>query len=98
MQAAEVFYRKNMTDECFYRVIPSTFSVEVVLAFEDSYRSIEELHCSERFIQEIILELEEVDPITYTHIRNFVLAMIGTSNRRMSDHTIQYQAHSPARA
>ncbi len=75
MDASTVFYRKNKTDECFYRVMPDRNSVEVVLAFHDSYKSIKQIRCNQLFIEELMDELETIDQYTYECVKNYVKCM-----------------------
>jgi len=85
MEAAKVFYRKNKTDECFYRVIPEKKSVEVVLAFHDSYKSIRQIKCNRIFMDELIDGLEQIDEYTYECVKNYVKCM--TAMRRHDSET-----------
>jgi len=82
MEATKVYYRKNKTDECFYRVMPNNSSVEVVLTFNDSYKSIEQIRCNQLFIRELIEQLDIIDQYTYECVKNYVKCM---TNARKSD-------------
>jgi len=85
MKSAKIFYRKNKTDECFYRVIPESHSVEVVFTFEDSYKSIEEIRCNRVFISQLIDDLDEIDEYTYECVKNYVQCMTRYVTKRIQD-------------
>ena len=85
MKSAKVYYRKNKTDECFYRVIPDNRTVEVVFTFDDCYKSIEEIQCNQTFILQLIEDLEEIDRYTYECVKNYVACMTKYNPKRVAD-------------
>lgn len=92
MTSVGIFYRKNHTDECFYKIIPDFDYVEVVYLFDDTYKAIERIRSNPFFIKELIQGLRETDEETYESAKKFAEACIRPQTAGSSD------ADAPERA
>ncbi|RMG27270.1 MAG: hypothetical protein D6730_07610 [Bacteroidetes bacterium] len=93
MRTTRTLYRRNATQECFYRIDQHTQEVEVVYDFEDGLKKIEHHRFHPHFIQILVSGMEEVDAAMYYRIRDYVACKLGSVPRRHTDELRQYAAN-----
>ena len=73
----QIIYRRNFTQECFYRIDMGSLALEVVYDFEEDHPQLDSMPCSEQFARSLADGLYEIPPQQYYDLRALAgLAMV----------------------